>query len=291
MIKSIFLLTSSSIFLAGAYQSDVPSALKSHHAGLVAAKSLKLSVTSQKLSGGSEKLTLLYSKPSSFKIDSATRLTVSDGKMVWNYNKTTKTYTEEPVSMVRTKDADTWVWSSFFDAEALKGIKEATTKGNRALRGVQVTEVAVKRGNDTFTFYLDVANGVVRGFGNSDSIVFASELTVGKEIANEKEFAFVPPVGATKEEPKPLDAVTYASVEKIFAQSCVRCHSSSNSKGNYAMDSYTGVMKRVKAGDASGSVMFQYIKGIRQPQMPKGGSLSSADLDAIEAWINAGAKN
>jgi mono/diheme cytochrome c family protein len=159
------------------------------------------------------------------------------------------------------------------------------------LRGFQVTEVLGKMGTTPVTLYVDSASGILRGYGNVDSIMFANEMAVSKEPVSDKEFVFVPPVGAVKEEPKSVNEVTYASVAPIFKAACLNCHNSGNSKGGYSVEDYSSVLKRVTPGDAKNSIVVQYIKGVRQPRMPRGGSLSSADIESIENWVNAGAKN
>jgi outer membrane lipoprotein-sorting protein len=290
-MKSILLMGFvGAISLVGWQTTTVPNALKGHHSALQTAGTLRLAYTAQKLSGGSDKVTAVFSKPNRFRVDSTAKTWISDGKTLWIVNKAGKTYAEDVASLSRVKDADLWAWSAFFDTEAFKGVTEVTTKGNKALRGSVVSEITGKMGKDAISMYLDPKLGFLRGFGNNDSIYFATEAILEKDPATEKEFAFVPPAGFTKEEPKPAEDITYASVAPIFKQSCLGCHNSGNAKGGYSVEDYDSVMKRVTAGDANASVVVQYIKGIRKPRMPRGGSMSQADIDSIEKWVSAGAK-
>jgi outer membrane lipoprotein-sorting protein len=291
-MKAIILMGFTGVLSMISWQTPtVPSALKGHHAALQAAGTLRLSYTAQKLSGGSEKMTAVFAKPNRFRIDSMSKTWISDGKNLWTINKASKTYTEEPASLARTKDTDLWAWNAFFDTDAFKGSTEVVVKGNRALRGTVVSEISGKVGKDAVTMYLDPKLGILRGLGNADSIIFATEAVLEKDPAADKEFAFAAPLGYTKEEPKPADAVAYAEVDAIFKRACLSCHNSGNAKGGYSVQDYNSAVKEVKPGDPAGSVMVQYIKGIRTPRMPKGGSLSNADIETIEKWVKAGAKN
>jgi mono/diheme cytochrome c family protein len=143
-----------------------------------------------------------------------------------------------------------------------------------------------------FSLFIDAKSGVARGASNADFIVLAQgDLTVGKDVLDIKEFTFMPPAGAKKEEKPTADSVTYAQVETILKANCLPCHSAGNRKAGLSVDSYEGVMAKVVAGNAANSGLFRSISGPRA-SMPQGRApLSKADLDTIETWINAGAKN
>ncbi len=287
------LLLSSLVILTGALaQSELPGPIKAHVNLLQDAKSLKADFTVQKLGGGIEKGTLLYSKTGLFKIDTPATLTESDGKMVWTYNKTSNTYTEIPASLAATKDPAVWAWAAFFNVEALKGTKDYVPKGSRTLRGSAVSEFSAKMANDkAFTLYLDAKTGVARGMGNADAIVLATgDIILGKVGLDIKDFTFIPPAGATKIEKPAADSITYAMVETILKANCLPCHSATSMKSGLSVESYEAVMRKVTAGNASASGLFRSISGPRAT-MPQGKApLSKADQDTIEVWINAGAK-
>lgn len=92
-------------------------------------------------------------------------------------------------------------------------------------------------------------------------------------------------------------------VQPIFTASCAlpACHDGTSppvlSEGAaYAeivgVDSPTASIPLVVAGDADGSYLYQKIigaPGILGTRMPQVGTLDSADIAAIEAWIEAGA--
>lgn len=289
-----FLLTSSLAVLGSAFltQSDLPGAVKSHVMILQDTKSFKADFVVQKLSGGLEKGSLVYSKAGMFKIDMPTKLVTSDGKMVWTLNKQANTYTEVPASMAPTKEFAVWAWSAFFSADALKGTKDYVMKGSRSIKGVPVTEYTAKMANDKpFSLFMDLKTGVARGVSNSEFIILAQgDMTLGKEAMDVKEFTFVPPAGAKKEEKPTAESITYAQVETVLKANCMPCHSAGNRKAGLSVDSYEGVMAKIVAGNASNSGLFRSISGPR-PSMPQGKApLAKAEVDLIEGWINAGAK-
>lgn len=291
-----FILLSSSLAVIGSAiftQSEIPVAVKTHVTILQEAKSFKAEFSVQKLSGGSEKGTVIYSKTGMFKIDLPSKLVESDGKLVWTYNKAANTYTEVPASVAPTKDLAVWAWAAFFSADALKGTKEYALKGSRTIKGSSVTEYTAKMANEKpFTLFIDAKTGVARGIANPEFIILAQgEMMIGKEALDAKDFTFVPPAGAKKEEKPAADSITYSQVETILKANCLPCHSAGNRKAGLAVESYEGVMAKITAGNANNSGLFRSIAGPRAT-MPQGKApLSKADLDIIEGWINAGAKN
>ena len=293
-MKLILLSSALAVLASGIItQSDLPGPVKGHVTLLQDAKSLKVDFAVQKLSGGVEKATLVYSKTGMYKIETPTKLTESDGKMVWTFDKQANTYTETTTSLAPTKDFSVWAWAAFFNVDALKGTKDYVSKGTRTIRGNSVSEYSAKMGNDKpFSLFIDAKTGVARGVGNADVIVLATgDITVGKEAMDGKNFTFVPPAGAKKEEKPAADSVTYASVETILKANCLPCHSAGSRKAGYSIESYDGVMAKVVAGNAANSGLFRSISGARAT-MPQGRApLSKANLDIIEAWIIAGAKN
>lgn len=290
-----FLLSSLVAVMGTAFltQSDLPGAVKGHVTLLTEAKSLKATFSVNKLGGGLEKGSIVYSKVGMFKIDMPTKMVESDGKMVWTLDKVANTYTEMPASLAATKEPAVWAWAAFFSADALKGTKEYAAKEARVIRGASVTEFTGKLANDKpFSLYIDTKTGVARGANIADSLILAQgDIVVGKDALDAKDFAFVAPAGAKKIEAPVASAATYAQVEKILKANCLPCHSAGGRKAGLSVDSYDGVMAKVTPGNAAGSGLFRSVSGPR-PSMPKNGApLSKADLEILEGWINSGAKN
>ena len=86
-------------------------------------------------------------------------------------------------------------------------------------------------------------------------------------------------------------------VAPILQKNCLACHSSAAKMGGFVMQSYDLLMKGGKDGPAivpgkSGqSRLIQMLEGKVQPRMPFGADpLPAADIAALKAWIDAGAK-
>ena len=95
----------------------------------------------------------------------------------------------------------------------------------------------------------------------------------------------------------PVDISYSANIQPIFNSNCTDCHGDS---GGLSLSSYSGLMAGgnhgnvVISGAGAGSIIVQKL-GSFPPfgdQMPKGGSaLSTAKIELITAWIDAGAEN
>lgn len=76
----------------------------------------------------------------------------------------------------------------------------------------------------------------------------------------------------------------------ILQPKCVSCHGNGGS-GGVSLNTYAGVAKVVKAGNATGSQLYISVSGAA-PSMPLGGTpLTTAQLQELASWINAGALN
>ncbi|MBI1332062.1 MAG: hypothetical protein GC165_04190 [Armatimonadetes bacterium] len=293
-MKSI-LLTSLAALLGVALvpQADAPSAVKDSVATLHDAKTLKAELTVRKIAGGSvEKETLEYGKDGMFKIETPSSLAVSDGKTVWVLDKAKNTYTEGPANLDRTKNVDVWAYASFFNAEALKGVKGYVDKSVKTIRGVSVHEFQLTLENDKqATIYLDTKTNLPRGYVNDEYLILAPTVTSSKDAADTKDFAFTAPEGAKKEAAPAAGSASFADVKKILVDACVSCHSDRGAKAGLSVESYDSIMKKVTPGNAEGSSLYRSVSGAR-PKMPRGGDpLTKDQLATIAAWINAGAKN
>lgn len=85
-----------------------------------------------------------------------------------------------------------------------------------------------------------------------------------------------------------IEAKYSALASQIFGPRCVTCHAGRN----YKLNSYTEIMRIVTAGNSANSLLYQVVTvGANGGRMPQGGGLSSAQIKAIQDWINAGAMN
>ena len=107
-------------------------------------------------------------------------------------------------------------------------------------------------------------------------------------------------IAVRKIEPASAAQVSYVrQIKPILTDNCLDCHSAEEHKGGLDASSVPTLMKGgKKAGPAivpgkpDESPVVQFLRGLREPQMPKGNpALSEEDLHLIRQWIFAGAKD
>jgi dipeptidyl aminopeptidase/acylaminoacyl peptidase len=88
-----------------------------------------------------------------------------------------------------------------------------------------------------------------------------------------------------------------SDIAPILQKNCLACHSSAEKMGGLVMESYDSLIKGGAHGppilphNARESRLALMIEGKLEPQMPYGADpLPAADIAAIKAWIDAGAK-
>ncbi|MGV3722494.1 MAG: c-type cytochrome domain-containing protein, partial [Actinomycetota bacterium] len=82
----------------------------------------------------------------------------------------------------------------------------------------------------------------------------------------------------------------------ILKESCVKCHSTRQPQGGFAVSSFALIEKGGKGGKAlaakpEDSRLIKYLEGTLKPKMPIGGSLTKPQIDKFKAWIAQGAKS
>src|ERR1043166_3973433 len=88
-------------------------------------------------------------------------------------------------------------------------------------------------------------------------------------------------------------------IKPILVDNCLECHSTKDHKGGLDATSVASLIKGGKKanpaivpGKPDESPLVEYIRGLREPQMPKGNpALSEDELHLIRLWISAGAKD
>jgi mono/diheme cytochrome c family protein len=269
------------------------------------AKSLQVTYN-VRISGAKTDYTLVYSKPNMLLVESPDRLIETDGKTFWEYNKTTKTYSETPVTpemfAKKAQSDEILAWASFFTEDFVKAMANLGGGTSRVLKGQQVTEVTFTLGTSSprqVTMYVDDKLGIARGFAmktpGGDLLAMADKIEIGAEPLAVEKFAFTAPSGATKQvAPKPEEmAASFASIQPILQANCVGCHGSGRAKGGYSVSNYQSTMMGgyIVPGNPDSSSFVKYLTGDLQPRMPQGrGPLSHDDIEKIKAWIKAGAK-
>ena len=101
-------------------------------------------------------------------------------------------------------------------------------------------------------------------------------------------------------DPVAAAAISFSNdVWPIFEARCLDCHDGPEGDGGYDMSSLAAMMKPgekgatpIIPGDADGSSIVQYIRGVLTPRMPKKKKpMPEEELHVIRMWIAAGAKD
>lgn len=274
-------------------------------AALKDAKALKVTYSLQHVPGTPAPYTLTYSKPDLLLIDGPERTIESDGKTLWEYTKSTKSYNETPASAEaiakRAQADETLAWAWFFANDLAKGVSALGGGTTRIVKGNPVTELTFTLGTAaprTLTLYIDDKLGIARGMSlkssAGDLLAMASTIEVSNDPISADKFVFQAPAGAAKvEAPKP-DSLGWATVQPIFASNCTPCHAG-RGKAGFSISSYESVMKGpddgpvITPGDEN-SRLIRMVTGQTTPKMPPMRNVSDADVETLKAWIKAGAK-
>lgn len=275
-------------------------ALDAYTAKLRAAKSLTVEFNLT-ASGPPGKSTLAYSSPNRLRIETSTRLAVSDGTTLWVLNKTDNTYTQSPAGTGPAMADEVYAWRGFFIIAPFADATDVTSTGKRTVGGVEVNGYKLSLPNGkTATIYISPSDGLahssqVMSNGNSATAI-ATKVELGEAPLSDSTFTFTPPDGAKKIEPPVAGAGSFAAAEAVFKQYCVGCHGTDTKKAGLSLISYEGVMAGARgrpvvvSGDPTNSRVIQVLTG-GSPKMPPTDDTVSADgIKAISDWIQAGAK-
>ncbi len=82
----------------------------------------------------------------------------------------------------------------------------------------------------------------------------------------------------------------------ILREQCVKCHSTRQPSGGFAVSTFAAIEKGGKGGKAlapkpDDSRLIKYLEGTLQPKMPIGGSLTKEQIAKFRAWITQGGKS
>ncbi|MEY3173367.1 MAG: hypothetical protein RLZZ436_1281 [Planctomycetota bacterium] len=86
-------------------------------------------------------------------------------------------------------------------------------------------------------------------------------------------------------------------VAPLLLRRCIECHQSADPSGGLALDTHAGLSKggdsgpAIKPGNAASSLLLERVRAGEMPPASNGHSraLSAAEVEVLEAWINAGA--
>jgi len=97
---------------------------------------------------------------------------------------------------------------------------------------------------------------------------------------------------ASRAEPQANEMGSDTAVARIFDKRCVRCHGPKKQRGRLRLDTAAGVLKVVTPGSPADSELLLRVsldKDHEDAMPPTGKRLKASELEAIEAWIEAGA--
>ena len=121
----------------------------------------------------------------------------------------------------------------------------------------------------------------------------------GANGAEEKKTKVVP-INVREIDPAEAAKVSYTrQIKPILVDNCLECHSTEDHKGGLDVTSVANLIKggkkaapAISPGKPDESAVVQYLRGLREPQMPKGNPvLSEEELHLVRLWIFAGARD
>ena len=92
--------------------------------------------------------------------------------------------------------------------------------------------------------------------------------------------------------PSGNDSLAQKSLLSILAKNCSGCHSKANASGGLNASNWDALLEGGKhgaaviPGDAKASLLMQYVRGERSPQMPLGGSISAGTIAELSNAID-----
>jgi|GEM_PF-1694758 len=275
--------------------------LEKYAAELAKSQSVVVKMRVFDLSGASEDESLTIARPNLWKYETSKWTILSDGEKITRYNKSAKTYVQQPYSAkalaTLTDLPQLWPYASLLNEKFLSEILASRRGAQRSTMGTKVIDMNVSReGKGQLTLVMDSTTGLVRGVNFKDAmgkekIAQASEVQLFSKSMDAAKFAWVAPEGAelAKEEEVIAATLSYADVQGVFERNCTECHSGPDAKDGIDLSSYDSIMSAriVKPGDADGSKL---IRVIRSGKMPPKQRMDPKDLQALTQWVNSGAK-
>lgn len=280
---------------ATAGQNSLPAPLVKDLETLGTAPSLNVDYIVKVGAEGPVNYRLVLSRPGQFRLTTPGGFVVSDGTTVTTYVAATKKYTAVPYTPgALGRIGEAAAWAPFFGKEATPAYTAAKVGASRKMGGADVTEVTAEtKTGAPVTLFIDKKLGVVRGWsvknGETETLVVAKTIAIGKAPLSAEGFAFVAPEGATKDVP----AVTFTQVHALVMDRCMGCHSTTRHTAGVVLDTYEGTKAVVVPGDPAGSLLVKSVKGDGVRLMPLGNhpKLTPEEIRQWEGWVLAGAKN
>lgn len=208
MRKYLWIVLSAALAAFVYAQISAGQVLSNYAAALQAAKSLKVSLTVQKMDGAPVSYEMELAKPNLARIDTPSELIVADGENITRYSKGEKTYFVEPQSEGALKEIlgqDAFgLWSAFFNPNAFDKVS-AKSLGTVNRKGVKVNaiEATYGDGKKKVVYYVSTTDNLTRqgevsyadGKSSDTLVINAKSVEVGNDVKNSR-FVFNAPQGA-----------------------------------------------------------------------------------------------
>lgn len=92
--------------------------------------------------------------------------------------------------------------------------------------------------------------------------------------------------------PLPSQVSFATSVQPIFNQNCVACHSGNQAPDLRSANSFTQLMNGyVVPGNPENSILYKSLIGQGAPLMPPNGAINQSKINLVKQWISEGALN
>lgn len=273
-----------------------PGPVESHVATMQKATSLSVKFKVVQAGGSPQDYSLSLSRDLKMRLESPTKLWVSDGKTLSIYDKAKKLYTQgevaKPTLLKLLQNEPTWAFSAFLDGDFAKSITSTKPGDEINQKGVVLQEVKISKPTGAVTEFYDPKMGLFRGGsfmqGTVQNFIQVSEIKVTDQSLPDTLFAWTPPAGATLNTGV-TTALVYADVKPIFQQYCGKCHGNDRATKNLNTLNYEALMSSntIRPGDSARSIL---VNAMRTGAMPRGGSMPKEDIDKIAQWVDDGAK-
>jgi thiol-disulfide isomerase/thioredoxin len=138
-----------------------------HTASLQEANQLKATFTVANLPAAPVEYKLEFAKPGQLRIETPSKIYLSDGKTYVEYDKSRNEYVAsqgDARKLLESINSDEFAaWAAFFLPEQFKGVKAPALGKKISMKGTPVQEVVITTDSKQTTLFIDTKEGVARG--------------------------------------------------------------------------------------------------------------------------------
>lgn len=267
-----------------------------HATKLQQIQSLEVTLTLSQGGAVVENHTLTLARPLLARWESEKLLIVSDGSVLYKFNKENQSFTQGPASVEALSAAlsadPAWPYAAFFDPKWQEAITQQRMGAQFQKEGRTYQQVVLTRASGVSTVQFDTRSGLARGGSFSRGGRLTSvEVTALKLNTNPapETFKWSPPPGAAQgggeTQPKQM---RFADIQPILNRACASCHGGSRPARGLDLTSHAAVMRSgtVRPGSPGESGLGRAVtRGV----MPPNGPLPADEIEKINRWIADGA--